>query len=267
MTDRSTRRRGGASSLPRTTEPDTTVEVAPAYQRVDGGDTDQHRHAGGTVHAHADPPHWHDGDQIVLLHDYPDPNAPTLAEREPYEPPTLDGPDPEWTVVQDDPGMRVVDALLGVPDAPQVSGEAAGRAVAEAERHSLGANGLPTDPAERERLRGDLQASLDYLNGTAPTTPALPTPEGVSRPGTSIAHPGALSLLNTIHGVTDDALNHEMTWHAILTPLVVEMATYHADQRAEGGPGPELAPLELLMRARDAMEHIIQPRLKAQERR
>jgi hypothetical protein len=273
--NRSTRRNSG---LPRKDAEDTTTMTTesrpdpPAYEPIEGGDTDRHRHDGTRTHAHADPPHWHDGDQVVPLHDYPaaadaalygtEPNP----DNPPYERPRLDGPHPI------DPLEGALSDTIVPPeqhntpplDTPQVAGEAAGRAVAEAERHTLGANGLPTDPAGRDKLRAELRSSLDYLDNTEPTVPAVPVREGVSRTGTSIAHPGTLSLLNTIHHVTDDALNHEMAWTTILAPLVIEAVTYHADNRAEGGSGPELAPMELWMRARDAMEHIIQPRLQAQ---
>lgn len=275
---RSTRRKSG--SLTRNDAEDTTTMTTdprpdpPAYEHIEGGDVDRHRHDGTLTHAHADPPHWHDGDEVVPFHDPPGADEAALYGTGPsldnglpsYERPQLDGP---YTAAgeeshDDDHGSRVVDALLGgsPSDTPQVTGEAAGRAVAEQERHTLGANGLPTDPEARDKLRGELQSSLDYLNDTEPTVPAVPVREGVSRTGTSIAHPGTLSLLNTIHHVTDDALNHEMAWTTILAPLVIEAVTYHADNREEGGSGPELAPMELWMRARDAMEHIIQPRLQ-----
>src|SRR5215204_3615507 len=72
---RSTRRNSG--NLPRKNTADTTVVTAeprpdqPPYEHVEGGDADLHRHDGGLPHAHADPPHWHDGDQVVPFHDPP----------------------------------------------------------------------------------------------------------------------------------------------------------------------------------------------------
>jgi hypothetical protein len=133
--------------------------------------------------------------------------------------------------------------------------------------HDPADDGLPNpaelNPEQREQLKAYHNRSLSHLDGSSPAAPAVPIREGASRVGTSVAHPGALNLLNTVHHVTDDALNHEMTWVTILAPLVIEMATYHADDRAEGGSGPELAPLELITQARDALEQIRLPRLAA----
>ncbi len=144
------------------------------------------------------------------------------------------------------------------PQNPYQAGFQAGE---DAVRQDL-ADGNATDPAAIEQAKQAARAASDHLAAVpTPQPPATPVPEGVSRSGTSIAHPGAFTLLNSIHGIADDALNHEMAWLNILAPLVIEAATYHADQRREGGDGPQLAPMELWMRARDAMEHIVQPRL------
>ena len=133
----------------------------------------------------------------------------------------------------DDPGMQVVDALLGTspPDTPQVDGEAAGRAVAEAERHING-NGLPTDPAERARLRADLQASLDYLNDTEPTpaaVPAIPTPAATAtRLGTVL---GGLELVKASYRAmfpgAPDGIDQEWALTMAASDLIGQMLDYH----------------------------------------
>lgn len=127
---------------------------------------------------------------------------------------------------------------------------------------------LPGYAAEIERQLAETRDARDRLDAIpTPQPPTPPTPTGRSgghTPGASIADPIAENTRNALmFHVVDPTLQHEMNWHPILLRAVVQMTTYHADERLRGGPGPELIPDDLLEAAQGALDQIVFPRRAA----
>jgi len=223
----------------------TDVLTHPAWALIPDAGPDDHLHRGIPDTGHGQDgrrPHVHSNDGRVVF---------------------LDGPDapPDWTTPEGltDPNLEAQVLRLPVarhdeepepaaPPARQGNGEPPALTDDELARFVETTRALP--PAEQERVKDNLRGVLVEIDGSTPApepTPAQQAPNTTSGYGRSIADPVAQNALNAIHfGMADPRLQHEMIWQPILLRAVVQMATYHADDRPQGGPGPQLAPDDLL---------------------